>query len=176
VRWVTIALAVGVMATAAPAFGQQPAGPDAAPSGSSSPSPDPAPAKTQPRKPAATAPAAPVTRTVTPAATTTQAAPTPSATAPAPRAQRRAVQHKRKPARHTHHTAAPKKHRTAPVAAAPSLPKLSFAALAAPPPTADDPARARKLAAGALSLLILALASATLLAFTLRVERRRVAR
>jgi hypothetical protein len=44
-----------------------------------------------------------------------------------------------------------------------------------PSSTADD-GRARKLAVGGLSLLILALASATLLAFTARDERRRVAR
>ena len=47
--------------------------------------------------------------------------------------------------------------------------------LTAPSETADAD-RARKLAVGALSLLILALASATLLAFTVRVERRRVVR
>ena len=57
----------------------------------------------------------------------------------------------------------------------PPLPHLTLAHLSAPP-TTTDAGRARKLAAGALSLLILALASATLLAFTARVERRRVAR
>ena len=57
----------------------------------------------------------------------------------------------------------------------PPLPRLSLAHLSAPP-TKTDAGRARKLAAGALSLLVLALASATLLAFTARVERRRVAR
>ena len=52
---------------------------------------------------------------------------------------------------------------------------MTLAQLSAPSSTADD-GRARKLAVGALSLLILALASATLLAFTARVERRRVVR
>ena len=59
--------------------------------------------------------------------------------------------------------------------ALPRLPHLTLTPLSAPRPTADD-GRARKLAVGALSLLILALASATLLAFTARVERRRVVR
>ena len=59
--------------------------------------------------------------------------------------------------------------------AVPRVPRLSLAHLSAPPAT-NDAGRARKLAAGALSLLVLALASATLLAFTARVERRRVAR
>ena len=57
----------------------------------------------------------------------------------------------------------------------PPLPRLTLAHLSAPP-TTTDAGRARRLAAGALSLLVLALASATLLAFTARVERRRVAR
>ena len=57
----------------------------------------------------------------------------------------------------------------------PRLPHLALAQLSAPSNAADD-GRARKLALGALSLLILALASATLLAFTARVERRRVVR
>ena len=52
---------------------------------------------------------------------------------------------------------------------------MTLAQLSAPASTADA-GRARKLAVGALSLLILALASATLLAFTARVERRRVVR
>jgi hypothetical protein len=52
---------------------------------------------------------------------------------------------------------------------------MTLAQLTAPSSTADA-GRARKLAVGGLSLLILALASATLLAFTARVERRRVAR
>ena len=55
------------------------------------------------------------------------------------------------------------------------LPHLTLAQLSAPATTADS-GRARKLAVGALSLLILALASATLLALTARVERRRVVR
>ena len=59
--------------------------------------------------------------------------------------------------------------------ALPPLPHLTLAHLSAPATTADA-GRARKLAVGALSLLILALASATLLAFTARVERRRVVR
>ena len=59
--------------------------------------------------------------------------------------------------------------------AAPRIPRLTLAHLSAPV-AANDAGRARKLAAGALSLLVLALASATLLAFTARVERRRVVR
>ena len=59
--------------------------------------------------------------------------------------------------------------------AAPRVPRLTLAHLSAPSAT-NDAGRARKLAAGALSLLVLALASATLLAFTARVERRRVVR
>jgi hypothetical protein len=59
--------------------------------------------------------------------------------------------------------------------ALPRLPHLTLAQLSAPTSTADS-GRARRLALGALSLLILALASATLLAFTARVERRRVVR
>jgi hypothetical protein len=58
---------------------------------------------------------------------------------------------------------------------APALPRLDPVRLVAPTTDADA-SRARTLAAGALSLLIFALASAMLLAFTARGEQRRVAR
>jgi hypothetical protein len=173
-RWVAV-VAAASLAAAVPAGAQQPASPDAAPSGSSAPRPDPAPVKTRPpvkTKPrvvvrAAPRPAAPVTRTVAPSvptATTTEAKP--RASRPARRAvTRRTTSHPRKAAR-GHKPAA---------LALPRLPHLTLTQLSAPTSTADA-GRARKLAVGALSLLILALASATLLAFTARVERRRVVR
>jgi hypothetical protein len=83
-----------------------------------------------------------------------------------------------------HHTAAvQKKQKPRPVASAPhravvhapSLPRLDPARLVAPP-TDGDAGRARKLAAGAVSLLVLSLASAMLLAAVARGERRRVVR
>ena len=168
-RWVAI-VAAASLAAAVPAGAQEPASPDAAPSGSSAPSPDAAPVKTRPHVVvrAAPRPAATVTTTTVkpaaPAATTTAK---PPASKPARRATtRRATSHQRKPV-----------HREKPAAhvALPRLPHLTLAQLSAPPTTADA-GRARKLALGALSLLILALASATLLAFTARVERRRVVR
>ena len=107
------------------------------------------------------------TTTVKPSAPAATATPSPAASRPARRATtRRATSHHREP-----------RHRKKPAAhvALPRLPHLTLAQLSAPASTADA-GRARKLAVGALSLLILALASATLLAFTARVERRRVVR
>jgi hypothetical protein len=175
-RWVTIVVAAW-LAAVVPAGAQQPAGPDAAPTASHAPRPDPAPvkstskaaivARTAPR-PVATVTAtvrpavpAPTTTTITPTATRAASTPVP-----------RATTHRKKAARRQ-----PRAHAAArrPHVALPALPRLSLAQLSAPA-TTSDAGRARKLAAGALSLLILALASATLLAFTSRVERRRVAR
>jgi hypothetical protein len=105
-----------------------------------------------------------------PAATT----PKPATSTPARRvATHRAKSQSHKTARHSK-AAAHVPARRARVAL-PRLPHLTLAQLRAPASTADA-GRARKLAVGALSLLILALASATLLAFTARVERRRVVR
>jgi hypothetical protein len=171
-RWVTIVVATW-LAAAVPAGAQQPASPDAAPTASHAPQPDPAPMKTTPKAAIVVRPAprpvARATTTVRPAAPTT-AAPTRARAARKP--VRRATTHRkeavRRPART--HAATRRPH----IAMAP-LPHLSLAQLNAPS-TTSDAGRARKLAAGALSLLILALASATLLAFTARVERRRVAR
>jgi hypothetical protein len=167
-RWVAI-VAAASLATAVPAGAQEPASPDAAPSSSSAARPDPAPVKSKPQVVvrAAPRPAATVTTTVKPSAPAATATPTPAARKPARRATtRRATSHRRKPV-----------HREKPAARVrlPRLPALTLAQLSAPSNTADA-GRARKLAVGALSLLILALASATLLAFTARVERRRVAR
>jgi len=169
-RWVTIVVAAS-LAAAAPAGAQEPASPDAAPSTSHAPRPDPAPVKTKPKATVvrtAPRPAAAVTTTVTPAAPVAKA-PTRAASKPV----RRAATHRKKAVRRQHPAKATPKRRARTVAL--SLPHLSLTHLTAPPNTGDA-GRARRLAAGALSLLILALASATLLAFTARVERRRVAR
>lgn len=168
-RWVAI-VAAASLATAVPAGAQEPASPDAAPSGSSAPRPDPAPVKTKPRVVVRAAPrpsSTVTTTTVKPSAPAATATPSPAASRPARRATtRRATSHHRAPV-----------HRKKPAAhvALPRLPHLTLAPLSAPASTADA-GRARKLAVGALSLLILALASATLLALTARVERRRVVR
>jgi hypothetical protein len=167
-RWVAV-VAAASLAAAVPAGAQQSASPDAAPSGSSAPRPDPAPVKTKPRVVvrAAPRPVAPVTTTVAPSAPAPTTTAKPRASRPARRAtSRRATSHHRTPvhrSKRAAHTALPR------------LPHLTLAQLSAPASTADD-GRARKLALGALSLLILALASATLLALTARVERRRVVR
>jgi hypothetical protein len=113
-----------------------------------------------------------VATTQTPVQTTTTA-PTPAASTPAPRAT---TQH-RKAAARKHRAATPKPARRTPaVVHAPALPKLDPARLVAPATNAADADRARKLAAGAVSLLILALASALLLAVVARGDRRRVVR
>jgi hypothetical protein len=173
-RWVAI-VAAGSLAAAVPAVAQEPASPDAAPSASSAPRPDPAPVKTKPRVVvrAAPRPAVKVTTTVRPTAPAATATPTPPASAPARRATTRGTtSHRRKPVHRNPAAHAPA--RRAHVAL-PRLPHLALSQLSAPS-TTDDAGRARKLAVGALSLLILALASATLLALTARVERRRVVR
>ena len=158
---------VAVLATAVPAGAQQSAGPDAAPTGSNAPRPDPAPVKSTPKvtvvRPAARPVVTPTVRPVAPVATT-----------PVRRASKpvhRATTERKQPVRHQQRAQAAKRR---PRVAMPPLPRLSLAHLSAPP--TNDAGRARKLAAGALSLLVLALASATLLAFTARVERRRVVR
>jgi hypothetical protein len=173
-RWVAI-VAAASLAVAVPAVAQEPASPDAAPSASSAPRPDPAPEKSKPRAVvrAAPRPAAKVTTTVRPTAPAATATPTPPASKPARRATTRGTtSHRRKPVHRKPAAQAPA--RRAHVALR-RLPHLALTQLSAPSTTADA-GRARKLAVGALSLLILALASATLLAFTARVERRRVVR
>jgi ribonuclease E len=173
-RWVAIVGAVW-LATATHALAESPAGPDPAPRSSQSPRPDPAPGTAKPAKPVVKAVAtvrAPVQSTTPAAASRTTVTPATTASKPA---QRETSTHAKKPARHQRKRQAPAatKHRAA--IHIPSLPHLSPARLIAPQ-TTDGSGRARKLAAGALSLLILALASATLLAFTARMERRRVVR
>ena len=173
-RWVTIVVAAS-LAAVAPAAAQDPASPDAAPSTSNAPRPDPAPVKTKPKATvvrAAPRPAAAVTTTVRPVAPVAPVAKAPTRAASKP-VQRKATPRHRKAARRDQPAKTTPKRRMRTVAL--SLPHLSLAHLTAPPDTGDA-GRARRLAAGALSLLILALASATLLAFTARVERRRVAR
>jgi hypothetical protein len=171
-RWVTIVVAAWLVA-AVPAGAEKPASPDAAPTASHAPQPDPAPVKTTPKAAIVVRPAprpvARATTTIRPAAPAA-ATPTPARAASKP-VRRATTRHKttvRRKARA--HTPASRPH-----VAVPPLPHLSLARLTAPS-TTSDAGRARKLAAGALSLLILALASATLLAFTARVERRRVVR
>jgi hypothetical protein len=174
-RWVTM-VAVASLAAAAPAGAQSSASPDAAPSASQGASPDPAPVKSNPKvvvraAPRPVAAATTTVRPVTPAATTPSPAVT---TKPARRATtRRATTRRKKPARQERHEPAQPRRRAQ--VALPALPHLTLAHLNAPSTTGDD-GRARKLAVGALSLLVLALASATLLAFTARVERRRMVR
>jgi hypothetical protein len=175
-RLVTIVVAA-LLATAAPAGGQEPASPDAASSTSHAPRPDPAPVKSKPKaKVARPAPRPASTEATTTTTTTTISPAAPVVTTPRRVArkpvQRTATPRHKKPARRRHR-AAPPRRRTQVVA--PSLPRLTLAHLTAPPANADA-GRARRLAAGALSLLVLALASATLLAFMARVERRRVPR
>jgi hypothetical protein len=170
-RWVTIVVATW-FAAAVPAGAQQSASPDAAPTASHAPQPDPAPVKTTPKAAIVVRPAprpvARATTTVRPAPAAPATPPARAASKPVHRATTQRKKAVRRPART--HAATRRPH----VAIAP-LPRLSLAHLSAPP-TTNDAGRARKLAAGALSLLVLALASATLLAFTARVERRRVAR
>lgn len=172
-RWVTM-VAAASLAAASPAGAQGSPNPDAAPGSSSSPSPDPAPVKSKPKivVRAAPRPVAAATTTVRPA-TPAATPPSPAATRSVPRATRhRATTQRKKAARRpTRRHASARRN----AVVLPALPHLSLAHLSAPTTTADD-GRGRKLAVGALSLLVLALASATLLAFTARVERRRVVR
>jgi len=168
-RWVMMVVGV-VLVAAVPAAAQRSAGPDAAPTGSKAPRPDPAPLTSTPRPATVVRPARPVA-----AAATTARPPAPVSTTPARSAAgtplQRATTHGQQPV-HRRRTAHASKRRRVALAA---LPRLSLARLSAPP-AKSDAGRARKLAAGAVSLLVLALASATLLALTARVERRRVAR
>jgi len=86
--------------------------------------------------------------------------------APAPRATSA-------PRRATHRTK--RQHRSATARLKiPALPRLQPAQLLASPSADDD--RARRMAIGAVALLLLALASATLVAITARFERRRMVR
>jgi hypothetical protein len=173
-RWVTMVAAASLVA-AAPAGAQSSPSPDAAPGASHAASPDPAPVKSKPTVVrAAPRPVAAATTTVRPAASAATT-PSPAATTrPARRATtRRATTHRKKRARPERREQAQPHRRTQ--VALPALPHLALAHLSAPSTTVDD-GRARKLAVGALSLLVLALASATLLAFTARVERRRMVR
>jgi hypothetical protein len=176
-----MAAALGIAGVPAAAVAQSPGGPDAAPGGSSSgPSPDPAPSAA--RKPAVVVkrtipPARVAAPTVTQSTATTAATPQTATPTAAVKPARRATpqHHKKKPADHKRKDP-PATKQTA-VLHVPSLPRLSPAHLVAvADTTGDDSARARKLAAGALSLLLLALASAMLLAVTARVERRKVVR
>jgi hypothetical protein len=162
-RWVMI-VGAAVLATAAPAGAQQSAGPDAAPTGSQVPRPDPSPVKSAPKVTVVRpAPTPNVSTTARPAAPVVAVR---TVGKPARRAtQKKAVRHKARA-----QAAKPRRY-----IAAPRVPRLTLARLNAPS-TTSDAARARKLAAGAVSLLILAVASAALLAFTARVERRRVVR
>jgi hypothetical protein len=156
-----VVLAAVLLATA-PALAQS--GPDAAPSGSSGgPTPDPAPTAKRPAKRVATPPA--VVRT------TTSPAPAPAQVAPT---QHDGAGHRKATKPSTHRSSAAKRRSAKAPAAALSLPRLTPAHLVAPGSDADD--QARRLAIGGLSLLLLALASAMLLAFTLRVDRDRTLR
>jgi hypothetical protein len=151
-----VGVVTACLALAATAAAQSP-DPDAAPG----PSPDPAPAKTKPAvKPAVTAPT--TTQPTAPQTTPTQT----NESSPDSGAPRRTTQ---RPKRHkraaTKHTAASR---------IPPLPHIKPAQLLASPSDGDD--RARRLAIGAIALLLLALASATLVAFTARFERRRMMR
>jgi len=113
------------------------------------------------------------TQVATPIATVRAPAQSTAPAAPAPVSKATKTTHRKKPAARKHHAPAAAKHRT--IAHAPALPHLTPARLIAPEANADA-GRARKLAAGALSLLLLTLASATLLAFAARVDRGRVVR
>jgi outer membrane biosynthesis protein TonB len=163
-------VAMACLVLAGPAAAQSP-DPDAAPP----PGPDPAPSATHPSKPATAAPAqnqqpapsqqaAPQT-TPTPAEESppvsgaVQSTPAPRTTSAPRRATHRAKRHKRASTTHLN---------------VPALPRLTPAQLLASPSAGDD--RARRMAIGAVALLLLALASATLVAITARFERRRMMR
>jgi hypothetical protein len=151
-----VGVVAACLALAASAAAQSP-DPDAAPG----PSPDPAPAQTKPAvKPAVKTPT--TTQATTPQTTPTQT----NESSPDSGAPRRTTH---RPKRHkpagTKHTAASR---------LPTLPQIRPAQLLASPSDGDD--RARRLAIGAIALLLLALASATLVAFTARFERRRMMR
>ena len=147
-------LAVASLAFAAPAAAQSP-DPDAAPG----PSPDPAPAHKQAAPKPAAQPTAPQT-------TPTRANESPPVSGVTKTTTRRTSTPRR-----THR---PKHHKAATKRAVPTLPHIRPAQLLASPSDGDD--RARRLAIGAVALLLLALASATLIAVTARLERRRMLR
>lgn len=198
-RWVAIGLAAW-LAAATPAVAQSPLSPDAAPSSSSSsltPDSDPGTSKPAASKPAASKPAAskpapkkpavvvqrrlPAERNLTPApATREPAASTPAetprqtTTSAAEPVQQKPAAHRKNAARRAHDAPATNTVTHAASLSAPSLPRVIPARLVAPA-NADD-GRAGKLAAAALSLLVLALLSAMLLAFAARAERGRMAR
>jgi hypothetical protein len=157
-----------LLAFAAPAAHAQ-SGPDAAPSGSShGPSPDPAPIGKRAPKPTV-AVRAPTQTTTAPATgfASPSSAPRPAAgstTRPRSRGTKAAK-------RRTPRSSASRHRRLAAVASALSLPRLSLGRLALLPSHSGD--QARRLAIGGLALLLLALASAMLLAFTLRTDRGR---
>lgn len=151
-----VGVVASCLALAATAAAQSP-DPAAAPG----PSPDPAPAQTKPAvKPTVKAPT--TTQPTAPQTTPTQT----NESSPDSGAPRRTTQlpkrHKRASAKHTA------------ASRIPPLPQIRPAQLLASPSDGDD--RARRLAIGAIALLLLALASATLVAFTARFERRRMMR
>jgi hypothetical protein len=147
-------LAVLCLSLAAPAAAQSP-DPDSA----SGPSPDPAPTHKQPAPKVTTQPAAP------------QTTPTPTNESPPVSGVAKTTTHHTSAPRRTHR---PKRHKAAAKRTVPALPHIQPAQLLASPSNGDD--RARRLALGAIALLLLALASATLIAVTARVERRRMVR
>ena len=151
-----VGLAAACLALAATAAAQSP-DPAAAPG----PSPDPAPTRAKPAvKPAVQAPtpAQPTAPQTTPTQTNESS---PDSGAP----QRTTERPKRRKQAATKHTAASR---------IPPLPHIKPAQLLTSPSDGDD--RARRLAIGGIALLLLALASATLVAFTARFERRRMMR
>jgi hypothetical protein len=151
-----VGLVAACLALAAAAAAQSP-DPDAAPG----PSPDPAPAHTKPA-------VKPAVKTPTPAQTTApQTTPTPANESSPDSGAPRRTTHRPKSRKRaaTKHTAASR---------IPPLPHIKPAQLLTSPTDGDD--RARRLAIGAVALLLLALASATLVAFTARFERRRMMR
>jgi hypothetical protein len=151
-----VGLVAACLALAATAAAQSP-DPAAAPG----PSPDPAPTRTKPAvNPAVKAPT--TTQPTPPQTTPTQTNElSPDSGAPR-RATHRPKRHKRAATKHTV------------VSRIPPLPQIKPAQLLASPSDGDD--RARRLAISGIALLLLALASATLVAFTARFERRRMMR
>ena len=92
-RWVAI-VAAASLAAAVPAGAQEPASPDAAPSGSSAPRPDPAPVKTKPRVVVRAAPRPSATVTTTTVKPSAPAATTQRRSPAASRPARRATTHR----------------------------------------------------------------------------------
>jgi hypothetical protein len=151
-----VGVAAACLVLAATAAAQSP-DPDAAPG----PSPDPAPARTNPAvKPAVKAPTP--SQPTAPQTTPTQ---TNESSPDSGALQHTTHRPKRDKPAATKHTAASR---------IPALPHIRPAQLLASPSDGND--RARRLAIGAVALLLLALASATLVAVTARFERRRMMR